>query len=492
MVNGPEDTILLSCVDNAPDEVRTRLRPGDILYKLNGTRIADEGMFNYRDLISAMRTKFTQRPLQVTFLRVESDRPELNFVPVSTGFHAGSPFSLDDMRYATREGKLSEKIEAFHGFLEDHIRVPYENGRKSVEVDRMNVFESAFQVMKTWRSSDWRKTTRFRFAQEEALDAGGVAREFWELLTKDIFDPARGLFIHAGTENVSYEINPEASDIDPDAHVKFRMVGALLAKAIMDRQHITAHLCTTLLAHIVGRPLSFDDLASQDTELHRNLSLTLQLDADTVEALDLTFTVDRRRDGKAVEEPLLDGGEDRVLTAENLMLYLELRFKERVFGRVSEFLAQFLIGWLTVITQKAMLAFTARELEFVLCGMPEISLGDWKKYTQYVGKYAQKGENDRRITWFWDIIEEWNYESRAKLLQFVTGTSRLPVQGFSALQGRDGNTQYFAISSCELYQSVFPRAHTCFNRIDLPLYKTASDMKQRLEEVLDVAGFTME
>lgn len=40
------------------------------------------------------------------------------------------------------------------------------------------------------------------------------------------------------------------------------------------------------------------------------------------------------------------------------------------------------------------------------------------------------------VKWFWEIIEQhYSQEMRLRLLQFVTGSSRVPLQGFKALQG---------------------------------------------------------
>jgi hypothetical protein len=69
--------------------------------------------------------------------------------------------------------------------------------------------------------------------------------------------------------------------------------------------------------------------------------------------------------------------------------------------------------------------------------------------------------------------------NKAKLLQFVTGTAGVPVQGFQALQGNDGNLRKFTLHG-DKNAKVFPRAHTCFNRIDIPMYKTKADMQKYL------------
>ena len=53
------------------------------------------------------------------------------------------------------------------------------------------------------------------------------------------------------------------------------------------------------------------------------------------------------------------------------------------------------------------------------------------------------------------------------------GTSGVPIQGFGYLQGNDGNVRKFTLHG-DKNVKVFPRAHTCFNRIDLPIYKVIS------------------
>lgn len=84
-------------------------------------------------------------------------------------------------------------------------------------------------------------------------------------------------------------------------------------------------------------------------------------------------------------------------------------------------------------------------------------------------------------------------EQKAKLLQFVTGTAGVPVAGFAALQGVDGNTRTFTIHG-DKNVKVFPRAHTCFNRIDCPIYKNKADMKKYfiMAIAMESTGFGIE
>jgi hypothetical protein len=62
-----------------------------------------------------------------------------------------------------------------------------------------------------------------------------------------------------------------------------------------------------------------------------------------------------------------------------------------------------------------------------------------------------------------------------------------------ALQSHDGRLQMFCIKSVEKAHYLFPRAHTCFNRIDLPLYSSADELKEHLVAVIEMdIEFSME
>ena len=99
----------------------------------------------------------------------------------------------------------------------------------------------------------------------------------------------------------------------------------------------------------------------------------------------------------------------------------------------------------------------------------------------------------RNIHYFWNFVEEFDAEDRARLLQFITGASRLPPQGFKALISNDGNHRRFNIQSISKRESMYPRSHTCFNKLDLPVYSSQQEMNAYMSVCLgEVYGFTME
>ena len=123
-----------------------------------------------------------------------------------------------------------------------------------------------------------------------------------------------------------------------------------------------------------------------------------------------------------------------------------------------------------------MSAFDARELELVIAGTAEIDVKDWRKNTDYRGGYY---DSDMIIQWFWIVIErKFDNDQRLRLLQFVTGTSSIPYEGFEALRGSNGPRK-FCIEKWGKPTSL-PRAHTCFNRLDLPPYATFEILHEKL------------
>src|SRR5258708_38374478 len=99
---------------------------------------------------------------------------------------------------------------------------------------------------------------------------------------------------------------------------------------------------------------------------------------------------------------------------------------------------------------------------------------DWTKFTDYRGYEV----NDEVIQWFWKCVRSWPPERKSRLLQFATGTSRIPVNGFKDLQGSDGPRRFTIEKAGD--PNHLPKSHTCFNRIDLPPYKDYASLEHKL------------
>lgn len=135
---------------------------------------------------------------------------------------------------------------------------------------------------------------------------------------------------------------------------------------------------------------------------------------------------------------------------------------------------KFLEGFYEIVPQECISFFEAKELELLISGVPEVDVEDLKENTDYSG-YAP---GDQIIQWFWEIVEGYSQEDLAKLVQFITGTSKIPVEGFSQLVGMNG-IQRISIhrDPCD---HQLPKSHTCFNQLDLPNYPSKQILQEKL------------
>lgn len=183
------------------------------------------------------------------------------------------------------------------------------------------------------------------------------------------------------------------------------------------------------------------------------------------------------------------------VNSENLPQYLEANLRYRMLDRTKPQLTELLLGFFDIIPEPALTVFDANELELILCGLPEIDMDDWQANTIYSGLFESQGAKSQVIEWFWEVVQDdFDQEMRARLLQFVTGAAGVPARGFSVLQGIDGNIKKFAVHGVDTRTYVYPRAHTCFNRIDLPTYSSKKELAERLRTAVTMSGvgFDME
>ena len=144
---------------------------------------------------------------------------------------------------------------------------------------------------------------------------------------------------------------------------------------------------------------------------------------------------------------LKPGGSNILVTDENKQEYLQLRLRHRMLDSIKPQLERFLTGFYEVIPPELLCVFDYQELELLMCGIPDINVADWKKNTEYLGVYSRTVVMHRVVSWFWQAVEAMSPEERVRLLQFVTGSGRIPVHGFKALQSNDGNFRRFNIQS---------------------------------------------
>jgi hypothetical protein len=275
--------------------------------------------------------------------------------------------------------------------------------------------------------------------------------------------------------------------------IYYRFVGRVVGRALFDGQLIKGHMVRMIYKHLLGWPITFEDVKAQDEEYYQSLKKLTTMEDVSMMCLDFTATEETM--GMRVEKELIEGGAMKEVTNDNLAEYLEANIRYRMFNRTKPQLTELLLGFYDVVPEPALTVFDANELELILCGLPEINMDDWQAHTVYKGEFEFKGRNHPVIQWFWEVVqEEFDQEMRARLLQFSTGTSGVPLRGFAYLQGIDGNIKQFTIQGVDSKMFMYPKSHTCFNRIDLPLYESKADLHEKLKVAITTSyvGFDTE
>ena len=133
-------------------------------------------------------------------------------------------------------------------------------------------------------------------------------------------------------------------------------------------------------------------------------------------------------------------------------------------------------GFHELVPAELVSIFDSKELELLISGLPTVDLEDLQANTEY----HNYNENSQVIVWMWEVLNEFSREERAEFIQFVTGSRKVPIDGFKALPGI-GGFQKFQIHKCFASTDRLPTAHTCMNQLDLPDYTTKEYLRNRLK-----------
>ncbi|XP_042336520.1 E3 ubiquitin-protein ligase HACE1 isoform X3 [Sceloporus undulatus] len=352
-------------------------------------------------------------------------------------------------------------------------------------VHRDSIFRSSCEVVSKANCAKLKQGIAVRFHGEEGMGQG-VVREWFDILSNEIVNPDYALFTQSA-DGTTFQPNSNSS-VNPDHLNYFRFAGQILGLALNHRQLVNIYFTRSFYKHILGIPVNYQDVASIDPEYGKNLQWILDNDISDL-GLELTFSVETDVFGAMEEVPLKPGGASILVTQENKAEYVQLVTELRMTRAIQPQINAFLQGFHMFIPPSLIQLFDEYELELLLSGMPEIDVSDWTKNTEYTSGYEK---DDPVIQWFWEVVEELTQEERVLLLQFVTGSSRVPHGGFAHIMGGSG-LQNFTIAAVPYTPNLLPTSSTCINMLKLPEYPNKETLKDRLLVALHCGsyGYTM-
>jgi len=360
-------------------------------------------------------------------------------------------------------------------------------------------------------SRDLKKPLKIQFHGEVGVDAGGVTKEFFQLLSEQLFTTKNtyGLWIDAQHHNSSAGLwfNPSSLEKD-DSGLMYTLVGLLMGLAVYNGVVLDVHfpriLYKQLLTTAKGKeegntPITLSDFSELKPEMVRGWMEMLAWDSSEDSAVEsqrgclmedvfgLVFegTYYEIDGSTPITVELIEGGSDIEVTEKNRDKYVHLYMTWYAELLVKKMFQSFSLGFWTVVSGYTLTLFSPSELELLVEGEPTLDFDALEKEGTVYEGYTAEHICVRR---FWDVVKELNDKEKRLFLRFVTGASRPPMGGLSKLIPK----LKIQRNGCEPTE-LLPTAATCFNTLLLPEYGTREKMKRKLLVAIENAsGFGLE
>ena len=387
---------------------------------------------------------------------------------------------------------LQKKI---NNFMLDNTR-----NNPPLVINRKNILIETFNQFLTNKDLNFYRKLHIYFIDEMAYDDGGVERDWYSGLFNEIFSAKNNYFREikekSEAKGTYFILSQTGKKCDENREQYFSFFGRLFAKAILDKILIPYELNPIILKYLLFSNYNDDNIDNIDEE--KNIfnindikyfdyeiynSLVKLLNTNLANNLYFYFVWNINHE----EIELIDGGSNILVNNENKNLFINKIIELICFKSIKDELQAFKNGFISIIPLNFIKIFTTEEFSFILYGQKEINLKDWKMNTIYKKGITEKNEV---VQFFWEILEELKNEQLLLFFKFCTGSTRVPVDGFSALPGPKNKIVKFCI---ELLNNKDENdkshklitAQTCFNTIILPQYKTKDEMRKAINIILE-------
>ncbi|KAJ2059191.1 hypothetical protein GGI17_004577 [Coemansia sp. S146] len=336
-----------------------------------------------------------------------------------------------------------------------------------LEVRRDSLVRDTLYQLDLKLSQDLRKQLKVRFVGEEGVDEGGVQKEFFQLIVRDVFSSKYGIF-KANDESQYHWFIPQANPT-PDALEEMRLTGQLIGLAVYNAVILDVHFPPALYKKLLGIRIDRDDLKEVDPSLYHGLSQLMLLSAEELEYLERTFEVEYDDMGQLRTHELIPNGAHTILTVDNREVFFD-KYVDFVFNSsCARQFTEFKAGFDRICSMSYVRFMRPQELELLVCGCSDLDFGALEGATIYDGGYSKDAQV---IQHFWKVVGEFSDELKRKLLSFATSSDRVPIGGLGKL--------HFVIAKNGGDSDRLPTSHTCFNVLLLPEYSTIDKLRERL------------
>ncbi|EUB62914.1 putative E3 ubiquitin-protein ligase HERC4 [Echinococcus granulosus] len=339
------------------------------------------------------------------------------------------------------------------------------------EVSRSRLISDTLDHLAMHSPADLKRPLKVRFTGEEAIDDGGVLKEFFILIMRELLNPVYGMFKEYPESRMLWfnENNMESPSM-------FNMVGALCGLAIYNSIIIDLCFPTALFKKLLGEEPTLEDLKELDPVVAKSLQMLLDYEeADLEDAFCLTFEIAVDNYGAIERIPLIPSGGEVVVTQENKQQYVEMYLNFRFNKSCQSVFEAFKSGFFNVCSGYVIKMFQPSELHSMVVGSDDIDWQDLRKNTNYQGEYW---DQHPVIKWFWEVLlNQCNLKQKKNFLRFLTGCDRVPIEGLPGIK--------ITIQPNSSGDDFLPVAHTCYNILDLPKYSSMEILRTKFMQAIE-------
>ncbi|XP_045676062.1 probable E3 ubiquitin-protein ligase HERC3 isoform X1 [Phyllostomus hastatus] len=346
-----------------------------------------------------------------------------------------------------------------------------------LHVRRNNLVGDALRELSIHSDIDLKKPLKVIFDGEEAVDAGGVTKEFFLLLLKELLNPIYGMFTYYEDSNLLW-----FSDTCFVEHNWFHLIGITCGLAIYNSTVVDLHFPLALYKKLLNVKPGLEDLKELSPTEGRSLQELLDYPGEDIEeTFCLNFTICRESYGVIEQKELIPQGDRVTVSKDNRQEFVDAYVNYIFQISVHEWYTAFSSGFLKVCGGKVLELFQPSELRAMMVGNSNYNWEELEETAVYKGDYSATHPT---VKLFWETFHEFPLEKKKKFLLFLTGSDRIPIYGMASLQ--------IVIQSTASGEEYLPVAHTCYNLLDLPKYSSKEILSARLTQALDnYEGFSL-
>ena len=355
-----------------------------------------------------------------------------------------------------------------------------------VEINRKNILEESYVAFNK-EQFNFARPLKIKFINENN-DVEGSYRDWYQNMFKDIMSPNKKLFLvnpYKSIEPFNILIYPKYPGMRMEL---YEFIGKFIIKSKVDMILIRNFIINKVhLKLITKNQITLEDIKYFNLDLYQRLKYVNDnkvLNNKQLESVRFIWNT-----GTNQEIELVQGGRNIFLNDQNKSIFINKVIYVEAIMPYEEQIKYIQKGLFSILGDGIQGVFTEEEMNFIISGQDDIDLRDLKENIIYKGEY---NDNHPVIKMFWEKLVTLNKNELIKFLQFSTGSSAVPIDGFGSLKDIRGRIQKFTIEpfmnysadNPDIYQFHAIESRKQYNTIILPKYKTKKELNDAINMII--------